>query len=363
MRPPTDFTLTDQLRITDREIRRRQELLHFGNDDAQTLIELKALIAPLVDPLVEEFYAGQVAEPEIARLIGDAVTLSRLKKHMRLYILALFDGDYGHDYVLSRLRIGLVHKRIGVSPKLYVAAISNLLNRLRQLILRQTDNQCGRCTIQVAALEKILLFDLELVFDTYIHSLMDELARGKEEIERYAEGLEETVAQRTRELAELASKDGLTGLLNQRNFYEELRRELARNQRQIDVVTLIYFDLDGFKAVNDTLGHHRGDEILLQVAEVIRRVVREEDLAARYGGDEFCIILPHTPAEMGRQVAERLISSFDAALAESGVTLSIGIAAVTADSLQDADTLVKRADSAMYQSKKKAGHAITMAEA
>jgi len=362
MRPPTDFTLTDQLRITEREIRRRQELLRLSDQDIQTLAELKGVIAHQIDAIVEEFYVGQTKEPEIARLIGDADTLRRLKNHMRLYILALFDGDYGRDYVLTRLRIGMVHKRIGVSPKLYVAAIHNLLTLLRRLILGQQAKECGRCGQQVDALEKILLFDLELVFDTYIHSLMDELARGKEEIEQYAESLEETVAQRTEELARLARKDGLTGLANQRSFYEELRREIGRCQRHGTPLALLYFDLDGFKAVNDNLGHQHGDELLVATAEVLRKVVRQEDVAARYGGDEFCIILPNTEMGMARQVAERLISTFSQTLADSTVTISIGIADMTSDSPLDSDTLVKKADAAMYQSKKKTGHAITMAQ-
>jgi len=361
MRPPTDFTLTDQLRMTEREIARRKELLQITPADAEVLLGLKPLIANQVDHLIEEFYADQVEVSEISRLIGDADTLSRLKKHMRIYILSLFESDYGVDYVLSRLRIGMVHKRIGVSPKLYVSAIRNLQNRLRQILTSQAQKDCNRCGNQIDALEKILLFDLELVFDTYIHSLMDELSRGKDEIELYATSLEETVAARTRELVDLSRKDGLTNLLNQRSFYEELRRELARNQRHGNTLTLIYFDLDGFKKVNDTLGHNRGDAILAGAAEAMRYSIRAEDIPARYGGDEFCIILPETTVEESTIVAERLTAAFDKTMADTGVTMSIGLAGVESNSPIDADTLVKKADRAMYSSKKISGHAITVA--
>ncbi|MDH3393842.1 MAG: GGDEF domain-containing protein, partial [Desulfobulbaceae bacterium] len=269
---------------------------------------------------------------------------------------------YQHDYVLSRLRIGMVHKRIGVSPKLYVSAYRNLQVLLRNLLLNLAENDCNRCGAQTEALEKILLFDLELVFDTYIHSLMDELSRGKEEIEQYAESLEATVAERTKELVELARKDGLTGLLNQRSFYEELRRELARAQRHSDPLTLMYFDLDGFKQVNDTLGHNKGDEILVGAAEAMRQSVRTEDIPARYGGDEFCIILPQTVIKDATAVANRLTANFDKTMSGLGVTMSIGLAAMTVDAPVEADTLVKKADGAMYKSKKKQGHAITVAK-
>ena len=344
MRPPTDFTLTDQLRMTEREIRRRKELLHITSEDTELLLNLKPLIANQVDHLVEEFYNDQVHVSEIARLIGDADSLGRLKKHMRLYILSLFDSDYGHDYVLSRLRIGMVHKRIGVSPKLYVAAIRNLQDRIRQIITSQTEKDCKRCGKHINSLEKIFFFDLQLVFDTYIHSLMDELSRGKEEIEQYAESLEETVAERTKDLFELARKDGLTNLLNQRSFYEELRRELARNQRHGNNLSLIYFDLDGFKGINDT------------------QAIRTEDIPARYGGDEFCIILPQTTTEESTMVANRLTAVFDKTMTDTGVTMSIGIATMASDTPIDADSLVKKADNAMYKSKKIPGHAITVAD-
>ena len=359
----TDLNLGEQLKLTDREIRRRLELLSISQQDMDELVSMKPLIAACVEKLVEAFYAKQVEVEEIGQVIGDAETLTRLKKHMTRYLLTLFDGEYGMEYALSRLRIGLVHKRIGVPPKLYVPSFRNLFALLRQTILGKSD-ECGGCQRRMASLEKIMLFDLELVFDTYIHSLLDEVAQGKKELEAYAESLEETVAQRTEQLARLASRDGLTGLLNQRSFYEELRREIARTLRTDGRLALIYLDLDGFKAVNDSQGHRRGDEILIGVAELIGRVVRAEDIAARYGGDEFCIILPHSDAADAMEAAHRLIEAFpkQTQLMESGVTLSIGIAAEGYTELRDADLMVKKADAAMYGSKKIPGHAITVAD-
>lgn len=360
----TDLNLGEQLKMSEREIRRRLELLSITPREMEEMIGLKPLIAPHVDDLVEQFYAMQVEVDEIAKLIGDSETLARLKKHLCRYILTLFDGDYGMEYVLSRLRIGMVHKRIGVPPKLYVPSLHNLFSLLRHRILLASGNDCGICGRRLEALEKVLLFDLELVFDTYIHSLMDALAKGRQELEEYAEGLEETVAKRTQELAMLASRDGLTNLLNQRSFYEELRRETARTLRTEGKIALLYLDLDGFKKVNDTLGHRQGDEILLAIADIIRPVVRAEDIAARYGGDEFCILLPHSGAPEAKEVAQRLIQAFDnePRLAGRQVFLSIGIAVENWNDLRDGDLLVKKADAAMYLSKKIPGHAVTVAD-
>ena len=359
----TEMTLSEQLRISEREIRRRLELLGIGEKEKEELLALKPLIAPGVDALAERFYAQQVETEEIASLIGDLETLNRLKKHLCRYLLTLFDGEYGMEYVLSRLRIGMVHKRIGVPPKLYIPSFRNLLYLLREELLAAKGESRDRHR-SIETLEKLMFFDLELVFDTYIYSLMEELARGKKELEEYAESLELVVAQRTEELKRLASRDGLTSLLNQRSFYEELKREIARTLRTGSAIALLYLDLDGFKAVNDTQGHRRGDEILVAVAELIRRVVREEDIAARYGGDEFCIILPHSGLPQAQGVAARLIEGFGRCprLVGSGVSFSIGIAAAQGEELRDSDQLVRLADAAMYEAKKEKGHVVRVAE-
>lgn len=89
-------------------------------------------------------------------------------------------------------------------------------------------------------------------------------------------------------------------------FRKTLRREYSRARRLGEELSLIYLDLDGFKVINDTIGHKKGDEILTNVAEVMRKSIRAEDIAARYGGDEFCIILPNTSLEHAQEMAKRL---------------------------------------------------------
>ncbi len=103
-----------------------------------------------------------------------------------------------------------------------------------------------------------------------------------------------------------ASTDGLTGLFNHRRFQEALALEVARAERYDTEFCLLMIDLDRFKSVNDTVGHQRGDEVLRDVAEVLRRCSRESDFAARYGGEEFAMILPHADIDEARRVAERV---------------------------------------------------------
>lgn len=355
---PTDQTLKDQLRLTEREIARRKEAFSFDEKDIAALVSAKPLIAQELDAIIEEFYEQQVATDEVSQLIGDADTLLRLKRSMRGYISSLFSGQYDTEYVQGRLRIGMVHKRIGVSPKLYVSAFHSLLKMLRERLMYQAVKDCGSCNHSVTALEKIMMFDLVLVFDTYISSLMNELNRKNQEVEDYAGTLEIQIARQTQKLSEMASRDGLTGLFNQRVFYEKLRYEISRATRLSQTLSLIYFDLDGFKAINDVKGHQEGDNILIATASALAAVIRDTDIAARYGGDEFCVILPSTGAEEALAMVNRLIAAFDAKMAGAAVTLSVGVATVAPGDGKSADDLVKMADSSMYKAKKRKGHAV-----
>ena len=116
----TEQTLLEQMRITDFEVEHRKILFSFSNADAQLLLSCKPTIEQNIDSVVTEFYRMQTSVAEIALLIGDADTLARLRSAQRKYILDLFGGLYDLEYVNNRLRIGLVHKRIGVEPKLYL---------------------------------------------------------------------------------------------------------------------------------------------------------------------------------------------------------------------------------------------------
>ena len=201
-------------------------------------------------------------------------------------------------------------------------------------------------------LNKIFMFDIQLVFDTYIASLVSEVETAKNELESYAQRLEEQVAERTAQLKELSRKDELTGLFNQRGFYEHLRREAANAERHLEDLSLAYFDLDGFKILNDTQGHVFGDTLLALVGKVLRENLREIDIACRYGGDEFCIIMPRTALDDAKMVVERIIDSFKQEN-NTNVSFSIGITSTGSNAMTDSDSLLKEADALMYKAKAK----------
>jgi len=171
---------------------------------------------------------------------------------------------------------------------------------------------------------------------------------------------EDRLAQDCLRLEVLAGEDGLTGLANRRMFDEALVKEHRRASRGDDRLCLIMIDVDRFKAFNDANGHPAGDEALRRVAGAIRPCLRRaNDLAVRYGGEEFAVLSPGTNLEGGRHVAERIHRAVRGlniphAGSEHGcVTVSIGVAAATRDEfLCDCNILMFRADAALYEAKR-----------
>jgi diguanylate cyclase (GGDEF)-like protein len=156
-----------------------------------------------------------------------------------------------------------------------------------------------------------------------------------------------------KEMEVQASTDGLTGLFNHRRFQEALALEVARAERYDAEFCLLMMDLDRFKAVNDTVGHQRGDEVLRDVAEVLRHCSRESDFAARYGGEEFTMILPHAGLDEARQVAERIrgqVADLSTVEPSLSVTISVGIAAFPRHA-DDTDGILGAADAALLRAK------------
>jgi diguanylate cyclase (GGDEF)-like protein len=159
-------------------------------------------------------------------------------------------------------------------------------------------------------------------------------------------------------LEQMVVSDPLTGLHNRRYLMDRLQQEMQRSDRHGEPLALAMIDLDAFKPINDQFGHVLGDKVLRAVGSAISKSVRVSDIAARYGGDEFAVILPQTPAEGAMRVCERLLRNISEVILqdETGktfrITASLGLAYYPADDVETPEDLVHSADGALYGAKR-----------
>jgi diguanylate cyclase (GGDEF)-like protein len=193
-----------------------------------------------------------------------------------------------------------------------------------------------------------------------LEEVRSRLVEGNEHLRRANEALERDVSERKRrgeEVEQLAFHDPLTGLPNRLLFNDRLAMALSQARRHQRMLATVFMDLDHFKVINDSLGHAEGDEVLRLIAARLRTCVREEDTLARFGGDEFILLVTGVSSERDvvavvRKVLETIRPSFQLADREFLVTLSLGASIFPMDG-ETPDALVRAADIAMYRSKRR----------
>ena len=165
----------------------------------------------------------------------------------------------------------------------------------------------------------------------------------------------------------LAIRDQLTGLFNRRYFDEAINAEVARASRYRRDLSVIFIDVDFFKKYNDQYGHQHGDAVLKKISQIVKAGIREIDIASRYGGEEFVVILPETPkadaytvAEKIRQVVEQTAASAVGSKNAVSITVSAGVASLGQDSM-NAHQLIAKADQAVYEAKRTGRNAVRLA--
>ena len=247
-------------------------------------------------------------------------------------LVALADSSITSPAYLVFLAVILGNgMRYGLRP-FGEAALGSFLLVLLILYLRFTDYMS---VLSVAGIFFILIGAIVVL---YAYSLMARLEQHREEM----------VAQ--------SHLDLLTGLLNRRGLEERAVALFRDVQNQKRSLTVLFADLDGFKGINDAHGHHVGDVMLRKIAGLINASIRESDVAARYGGDEFVVIMPATDLRHARMVAERLQAAVAqwASSGEVNLSLSIGIGAAPEHG-EELAVLLERVDGAMYLSKQSLG--------
>jgi diguanylate cyclase (GGDEF)-like protein len=190
-----------------------------------------------------------------------------------------------------------------------------------------------------------------------IVTMQEQLRSRSAELERIHAELE----QKNLRLVEIASRDGLTGLKNHRHFREALEKQLSMANRLAIPLSVVMIDVDQFKEFNDSYGHPAGDDVLVEVARLLRSSVRDHDVVARYGGEEFAVLLPGTDERASQSLAERLrmaIERYDWPLRP--ITISIGASTLDRTG-EKASDLMEMADRSLYQSKSAGRNRVTHA--
>lgn len=195
-----------------------------------------------------------------------------------------------------------------------------------------------------------------------VQQLLRDLRQARQDLAKLQAEMQQRVAQRTSalertigSLRQQATKDSLTGLHNRRMLDQHLPQLLASCRDANTDLALIMMDVDNFKLVNDTLGHEAGDQLLMDVAQIIKSSIRGDDLAFRCGGDEFLVLLPNCQAPAAEAMAQRLVALVDQLARTIHLPvrprLSVGIS-MLADGIGSAtDELLRRADQMLYQMK------------
>ena len=308
-----------------------------------SILDLDELLHRVVNLLVEVFgyyYANVLMVDEEAQeivLTASAGETGRAFEGLRLKI-----GEQGITGWVAGSGEPLLVNDVDKEPRYYF--VEELADTKSELAvpIKLRGKVIGVLDVQSVELDAFDEVDLST-----LTTLADQLAVAIENARLY------------QETERLAITDGLTGLYNRRHFYEMLDREVELVRRYDGHISLIMFDIDDFKVYNDTYGHLVGDALLRELAQLLRRDIRKMDFAARYGGDEFVILLPHTDKKQVLVLAERIRTSVEEyefcsgeGLPAGKVTVSVGVATCPEDAVEPED-LVHAADMALFEAKKR----------
>ena len=198
-----------------------------------------------------------------------------------------------------------------------------------------------------------------------LHERSNLLERRAEKLSAENEQLKTELVNMVRSL-DLASRvDGMTGLANRRDIMEKIDREATRSQRHQHPFTVILVNIDKFKLVNDTYGYNAGDDVLVEVSRVLSGCVRNEDVCARWGGEEFLLLLPETSAEASLSVANKVLESISMTEFKAnkpGIRITVSVGICEHDPAQTVQECISRTTQALNQAKQGGRNRYVIAE-
>ncbi len=286
-------------------------------------------------------------------------------------------GVLDHESASALLAIGEIHRRQG-RLDLALVSLQDALTTAQQAGAKALEIECCQGLAELfrqsqdfkaalAQLERMQALK-EALFDEQAARRLESLEvsrqlsaarRSLDALQRRNVDLQEEIdlyKRRAVRLECLANTDPLTGIINRRRFYDLAAEELERAQRLHLPLSLIMFDLDHFKIINDTYGHMAGDEVLVEIARRVNEDVRHGDLLARFGGEEFVVLLPQTGRPLAQMTAERLRQRVGSTpihipVATLSITISLGVAQYHSEDGLTLENLLDYADRALYQAK------------
>lgn len=159
---------------------------------------------------------------------------------------------------------------------------------------------------------------------------------------------------------EFINTDDLTGTYNRKYFFDQLKKEIEKTKRQDNYLSLCMFDLDDFKTINDGYGHFLGDMVLKEFSDIVLNNIREYDVFARLGGEEFALLITDNNKEYAYEVCERIRKKVEEKRFNTNISMTISIGIANWKECDNIDTLYEKADKAMYESKSKGKNATTI---
>ena len=273
------------------------------------------------------------------------------------YVLILLVSGY-----LLGWQAAVAYSLVTISALWWLASIE--MNGLISPVIDDAYSTARDLTVVFILIFLVVYFLISTLSNALENAQRELIERTRIEAER--EGLiaqlsEEIVERRhaQAELHNLARTDSLTGLYNRRYFYEIAEKEFSKSIRYNRPLSLLLFDIDLFKGINDTYGHLAGDQALIQLGKLLHKISREVDTAARYGGEEFVVLLPETTHSGAQIFAERLRRSVEELVVQYDnnsirFTVSVGVAGLTDNqNAETFDDLILQADQALYKAKQK----------
>ena len=333
-----------ELGFDEKGIQVRLDLLELTDADIETGELLQSqVIRPNIKGIIDGFYHYLTTNPDMLLYLDNEELINRLKKTQTAYLETLGCGFSSEYYFEERLRVGLAHAKVRIPPYLYICSYQKMRELICSFIPESIQPDENLRYKLFTFVNKITALDMSLAIEIYHNIQVDKLESSIRTLRREEDSLRHK-----------AETDLLTGLANHAHVVSVLETALNAAKTNNDSLCVMMADLDFFKNVNDTHGHLVGDSVLREVAARINSIVRDIDLVGRYGGEEFIVIFNNTKIELASEVAERLRrhianSPINLQGNEISITISIGLCAVKPG--DDVNSIIGRADKALYLAK------------